>query len=320
MKIFRNLALALLSVSLISPVAAFAGKNKAKVNAPVPVPTYARVIVDTQDYAWPVGFPVDPNHTFMVASGVHTQAEADQLDIDAAAEFLALYGVDFNPVTNPNVVVTQATGIRTIPGFPATWFPYYSENQAFVVSDSLYPKRGKGPDGEGQDWVNNKYGIQILFNGPTEGNPPVQFTGGENVGAYYRANNLFSYGYFNYMRFDALTGKPYKPNKPKNREVITYTTTNLSYSAANQWNDGATSPASPYRQFTVTLKVIDGCGNAGKYIGTTEIYRLPLGASGSNFLRENPVSTWRTLEDGVQYKMPKAAIAAKKKAEQKKNK
>jgi hypothetical protein len=263
MKIFKNLAQALLSVALVSQASAFA----------VTVPEYARTIVDTQDYAWPVAFPEDPFHAGMIASGLYTQADADAMDDAAAADFLALYGWDFNPVTNPNVVVDPTNGRRTIPGLPAIWFDYISENQAFVVNDTQYPPRGKS-----QYWVNNKYGIQILFIGPTTGT--AQFTAGVNAGASYRANNLFSFGEFNYMKLGA------DPSKPNNREVISYTTTNLSYSSTNQWGQG---------QFTVTLKLTDQDGNVGKYIGTTEIYKDPLGASGTNYLRENPVSTWETL-------------------------
>lgn len=261
MKMFRNLALALISVSMIH--------QNAECHEPV---KYARTLVDTQDYAWPVPFPEDPFHAKMLATGLYTAADAIAMDNAAAAEFLRLYGIDFNPTTNLSVVVNPINGRRTIPGFPATWFSYFSENDAFVVYDSKNPLRGKV-----FPWVNNKYGIQILFGSTIA---PIDIASGVNQGGVFQASSLFSFGDFNYIRVGS------NPHYPINREVIKYQTSNLSYSHLNQYLQG---------QFTVTLQVTDEDGNVGKYIGTTEIYKDPLGISGQNFLRENPVSTWRVL-------------------------
>jgi len=287
MKIFSQLALALFSLSVVHQSAVFAsgdcGSCECIYTTPPPigvvVPEYARTLVDTQDRAWQVATPIDPNHGKMIASGFYTAADAAAMDVAAAAEFLQLYGIDWNPATNPNVTQSPigTRSISTIPG--AIWFPYESEYQAFVVLDTEHPNRGTVVP-----WTNNKYGIQIYFAPPAP--PivpvyPVAVTTGVNAGATIDLFNLFSYGEFNYLNYKRILDG--KCVRHKDREVIKYTTTNFSYSRANQWGNG---------QFCVTLQLTDQSGKIGKYIGQTEVYNVPLGSAGTKFLRENPVSTW----------------------------
>ena len=79
-------------------------------------PRYSRVVVLSQDYVWPgPTIPLDPNHQAMIASGLYTPAEAEAMTEAAIGDLLTKYGVDFR-LSNPNVELEPATGVRTLDG------------------------------------------------------------------------------------------------------------------------------------------------------------------------------------------------------------
>jgi hypothetical protein len=96
-------------------------------------PRYSRVVVLAQDYVWPgPTIPLDPNHQAMIASGLYTPAEAEAMTEAAIGDLLTQYGVDFR-LSNPNVELEPATGVRTLDGLAIFLPTVIGANEQFLV-------------------------------------------------------------------------------------------------------------------------------------------------------------------------------------------
>jgi hypothetical protein len=229
-------------------------------------PRYSRVVVLSQDYVWPgPTIPLDPNHQAMIASGLYTPAEAEAMTEAAIGDLLTKYGVDFR-LSNPNVELEPATGVRTLDGL-AIFLPTVigANEQFFLVEDTKYPERART-----HRWFEVEYGHIVLFTSSGT------FTSGTNAGATYEANDLFSYGEINLLKKGADWQKKH------NREVIKFRTSNLTKQSTNQWG---------ISQFNIVLDLLDEEGREGLYLAATAILKEPV-VTGTNFLKERPVMTW----------------------------
>ena len=107
----------------------------------------------------------------------------------AIGDLLTKYGVDFR-LSNPNVELEPATGVRTLDGL-AIFLPTVigANEQFFLVEDTKYPERART-----HRWFEVEYGHIVLFTSSGT------FTSGTNAGATYEANDLFSYGEINLLK------------------------------------------------------------------------------------------------------------------------
>lgn len=216
MKLFNKILTGMMSLMCISLNASLFLSD-----SQVPVTEYDRIIViSKQNYPYTGTNPTDPQHAFMKSTGIFTQAEIDQLQYDTAIDFLAQYGIDLNPLTNPLVQVDPLTGIRSLPGV-AVMIPGVFGNvpgQPWVVTTDT-----KNPDREFK-WLQYQFPYLVRFLAPYT--VPQGFA---QEGAQVKAGSLFFRAYFVQCKIGC------DPSIEENREIFDTSCRILSNTSANMW-------------------------------------------------------------------------------------
>ncbi len=199
---------------------------------------------------------IDPNHINAVNTGLITSADADQLTIDAMADFYAKYGIDLS------VVVPDANGQRTTADVIMQPALAGLDKGTVLVSDSANPSREHT-----HSWYVVDYSEMFFFR--TTGTVP----GGEFAGLTFNAGDAFLFGYSNLVR----NNKDWSISK--NREKFKIASHILAKQAPNILGK---------RQFIIPFDVTDSDNNVGYWLQATSI--AP--ENGVDFLQSRIIITW----------------------------
>lgn len=244
------------------------------------VSLFDRLIVQTTDITRPASPSpnvLDLNHAQMLASGLYTQAQINQFQVDSFAYFLATFGLDFNTA----VIAPGGIFILVIPGGSATLIPYATgvDGVHKLAFDSKYPQRGQ--DG---DWVFETFGNLVAFSG-TGGT----FTSGTAAGQNWKNNDIVFY-----LETNALKVGENRSN-PCFREVFKLRSFAPSQQVFNSYTPPPVPP-SPNPGLTEQhskFYIIDECGNTG--YGTLEVVVDQITTTPPNFIvnqKNRGVYTW----------------------------